>query len=75
MSNHYPKIHMKMNSYFHNLFLLFENVVHPAAGSLVSDKHKKRNSNMLVNPKATPDSLDIRNSYKNQGGFRRNPAP
>ncbi len=66
---------MKMNRYFHSFLTLFENVVHPAAGRPVADKQKKRASALPVSPKATPDSLDIRNSYKKEGGFRRNPAP
>ena len=75
MSNQYPNTLMKMNTYFHNVLSLFDYVIHPAAGKLVAEKQKKRSTILPVTPKATPDSLNIRDSYKKQGSFRRNPAP
>jgi len=74
MSN-YSKILLKMNTCLHSVFCYFEHVAHPAAGKLVADKKKKRASAVTINPKATPDSLNIRDMYKKQDSFRRNPAP
>ncbi len=64
-----------MNHYFHHVFNLFDYVVHPAAGKPVSGKQKKRSNNAPVSPRATPDSIDIRDANKKQEGYRRNPAP
>jgi hypothetical protein len=74
MSN-YSKILLKMNTYLHNVMLYFEQVVHPAGGKSVAEKRKKRSSASTVFPRATPDSMNIRDLYKRQDGFRRNPAP
>jgi hypothetical protein len=76
MSNHYPKILLKMNTHLQSAFTYLENVVHhPAAGKAVAQKKKRRASAMPVIPKATPDSLNIRDMFKKQDSFRRNPAP
>ena len=63
-----------MNTLLQNVFTLFETVAHPAGGKLTINK-KRKNSIASVNPKATPDSLNIRDLVKRQDGFRRNPAP
>jgi hypothetical protein len=75
MSNHYPKILLKMNYYIHHVYTLFEQVMHPAAGKLISEKKKKRTSVPPFNPRATPDSRNIREVVKRQDSFRRSPAP
>lgn len=75
MSNHYPKILLKMNIYLQNIYSIFEQVVHPAGGKAVAEKMKKRHSAPAFQPKATPDSLNIRDLVKRQDSFRRNPAP
>lgn len=64
-----------MNTYLHSIITLFEQVVHPAGGKSSPEKTKKRSSVVPVIPKATPDSLNIRELYKRQDSFRRNPAP
>jgi hypothetical protein len=74
MSN-YSKILLKMNTYLHIVFTYFEHVVHPAGGKSSADKRKKRNSTGMVFPRATPDSMNIRDLAKRQDSFRRNPAP
>ena len=74
MSN-YSKILLKMNTYLHSFMTYFEQVVHPAGGKSSTDKRKKRSSTSTVFPKATPDSMNIRELYKRQDSFRRNPAP
>jgi hypothetical protein len=74
MSN-YSKILLKMNTYLHNVYTYFEQVVHPAGGKSTADKRKKRNTASAIFPRATPDSMNIRDLYKRQDGFRRNPAP
>ena len=64
-----------MNNYLQDVFNLFENVFHPAAGKPVSEKKKRRSSVPAMQPKAPPDSLNIRDYTKRQDSFRRNPAP
>lgn len=64
-----------MNNYLHSVFAYIENVAHPAAGKMVISKKKKTSVAAFVNPKATPDSLNIRDLIKRQDSFRRNPAP
>lgn len=39
------------------------------------DKRKKRNPASTLITRATPDSMNIRDLYKRQDSFRRNPAP
>lgn len=63
-----------MNNLLQNVVALFENAAHPAGGKLTMAK-KRKNSVATVNPKATPDSLNIRDLIKRQDSFRRNPAP
>jgi hypothetical protein len=74
MSN-YPKILLKMNTYLLSVITYFELVAHPAAGKSAAEKRKKRNTASTVFPKATPDSMNIRDLSKRQDSFRRNPAP
>jgi hypothetical protein len=74
MSN-YSKILLKMNTYIHSVMAYFEQVVHPAGGKSSADKRKKRSSASSVLPRATPDSMNIRDLYKREDSFRRNPAP
>ena len=64
-----------MNTYLHSFLTYFEQVVHPAAGKSSAEKRKKRSGASTVIPKATPDSMNIRDLYKRQDSFRRNPAP
>lgn len=64
-----------MKPYFHSVITYFEQVVHPAGGKTPAEKRKKRNTTSKVFPSATPDSMNIRDLYKKQDGFRRNPAP
>ena len=64
-----------MNTYLQNVSALFVYVLHPAAGKAVVEKKKKRTSNNSIPPRATPDSLNIRDIIKKQDSFRRNPAP
>jgi hypothetical protein len=75
MSNHQPKILLKMNNYLQSILMYFENVAHPAAGKYANLKKRKRSGASSLNPNATPDSLNIRDLIKRQDGFRRNPAP
>ena len=63
-----------MNNLLHGFVTLFETVAHPAGGKMTMSK-KRKNSVATVNPKATPDSLNIRDLIKRQDSFRRNPAP
>lgn len=74
MSN-YSKILLKMNTYIHSVMTYFEQVMHPAGGKSPADKRKKRSSASSVFPRATPDSMNIRELYKREDSFRRNPAP
>lgn len=74
MSN-YPIILSKMHTCLYNVFQYFEAVVHPAAGKITKHKKKKRTAAATVIPRATPDSLNIRDVMKKADGFRRNPAP
>ncbi len=74
MSN-YSKILLKMNTYIHSVMTYFDKVVHPAGGKSSVDKRKKRSETGFVFPKATPDSMNIRDLYKREDSFRRNPAP
>lgn len=74
MSN-YPKIRLKMNTYLQTVSALFVYALHPAAGKAVVEKKRKRASNHFVPPRATPDSLNIRDIIKKGDSFRRNPAP
>lgn len=64
-----------MNTFLHNVPFDFEKVMHPAAGKMMIPKKKNRSSAIAVIPKATPDSLNIRDMFKKQDNFRRNPAP
>ena len=64
-----------MNTYFYNIVNLIEHIIHPAAGRVMVEKKKKRSSSVLPLPKGSPDSLNIRDVYRNQYSVRRNPAP
>jgi hypothetical protein len=72
-----PKILRKMN-YLRNLFVYFENVLHPASGwsdgNADKRKRKGRRSGSL---QASPECFNIRggNVMKKQDKQRRNPAP
>lgn len=64
-----------MNNYLQTVSALFVYALHPAAGQAAIEKKRKRASNNSVPPRATPDSLNIRDIIKKQDSFRRNPAP
>jgi hypothetical protein len=69
----------RMNTCLRNLFSYFENVLHPAEGSLEnsnSGKTKKK-SKMGNTPRYTsPESVNIRGGIiKKQDKVKRNPAP
>lgn len=74
MSN-YSKILLKMNVHIQNFPAALVYALHPAAGKDIAEKKKRRSSAITVNPKATPDSLNIRDAFKKQDSFRRSPAP
>ena len=74
MSNH-SKLLLKMNHYLHNVTALFLPVFHPAGGRTESEKKRKKTATPPFRLKATPDSQNIRDQFKKQDGFRRNPAP
>lgn len=74
MSN-YSIILLKMNTVLHSTIACFESVLHPAAGKSILEKKKQRAKAFPINPKASPDSLNIREMVRKQDSFRRNPAP
>ena len=66
-----------MNIYLRNLFIYFENVLHPAGGNAENSPAKTRKSkvNSHVNF-ASPESINIRGGVsKKQEKHRLNPAP
>lgn len=64
-----------MNNYLQSILIYFESVAHPAAGKMMISKKRRRSDAIMVNPNASPDSLNIRDIAKRQDSFRRNPAP
>jgi len=72
-----PKILVKMNNYLRNLFVYFENVLHPASGWADGGADKrKRKSRKTGTFQASPECYNIRGgAYKKQDKQRRNPAP
>jgi len=74
MMSQYPKILTKMNTYLHCFLTYFENVINPAEGKSEL-KNKRRNSKASYAYPSSPDSLNIRASYRAQNSVRRNPAP
>lgn len=64
-------------NYLRNLFVYFENVLHPASGwsDKESDK-RKRKARKSGSMHASPESFNIRGGIaKKQEKLRRNPAP
>lgn len=53
----------------------FTPALHPAAGEDRVVQKKNRNSAATASPRGTPDSQNLRDLYKNENGYRRNPAP
>lgn len=66
-----------MNTYLRNLFVYFENVLHPASGwSDNSADKRKRRSRKSGSMQASPECINIRGGFlKKQDKLRRNPAP
>ncbi len=66
----------KMNTYLRNLFVYFENVIHPAGGASESNSGKsKRKIKRSGEPNTfSPESVNLR-AAKKQDKLRRNPAP
>lgn len=66
-----------MHTYLRNLFVYFENVLHPASGGSDSNPEKrKRKSKKNGGLQASPECYNIRGgSAKKQDKLRRNPAP
>lgn len=66
-----------MNTYLRNLFVYFENVLHPAAGWSGNDPDKRKKNNKKTNSlQASPDGFNLRGGLvKKQDKQRRNPAP
>ena len=64
-------------NYLRNLFVYFENVLHPAGGSSDNSQDKrKRKGKKSVNQYASPECYNIRGGIaKKQDKLRRNPAP
>lgn len=64
-----------MNIYLHSFLNYFDQVIHPAAGKDEMQKSKRRNTKILPQFMASPDSLNMRASIRKQDNVRRNPAP
>ena len=66
-----------MNTYLRNLFVYFENVLHPASGMAdASGDKRKRRSQKSGTLQASPECFNIRGGViKKQDKLRRNPAP
>lgn len=59
-----------------NLFIYFENVLHPASGWADSNPpKKKRVSRKNESPQNSPESFNLRGVAKKQDKVRRSPAP
>lgn len=70
-----PKILRKMNTYLRNLFVYFENVLHPASGWSENNSSKKRKSSKKATSlQISPECYNIRGAKK-KDELRRNPAP
>lgn len=68
---------MKMNIYLRNLFVYFENVLHPASGwSDGNPEKRKRKTKRTSTLQVSPECFNIRGgTAKKQDKLRRNPAP
>jgi hypothetical protein len=63
-------------NYLRNLFLYFENVLHPASGwSDGSSTKRKRTSKKNNSSQASPECFNLRAVAKKQDKIRRSPAP
>lgn len=64
-------------NYLRNLFIYFENVLHPASGwSDGNAAKKKRTSKKNNSAQASPESYNLRGGViKKQDKVRRSPAP
>ena len=74
MSN-YPKILLKMNAYFHDFLLYFDNTVHAANGKTEAPKKKVRMPKGSYPLQVTPDGFNLRATVHKPDSVRRNPAP
>jgi hypothetical protein len=63
-----------MTTYLRNILYYFENVIHPAGGTELTDKRKRR-SRKITELQSSPDSANIRGAVKKQDKSRMNPAP
>jgi hypothetical protein len=64
-------------NYLRNLFIYFENVLHPASGwsdsnSIKRKKTVRKNESLQV---SSPECFNLRGSVKKQDKLRRSPAP
>jgi hypothetical protein len=66
-----------MNLYFRQLFVYFEQVIHPAGGNATApDKRKRKSSRSGEALQPSPECYNIRGGIaKKQEKLRRNPAP
>jgi hypothetical protein len=63
-------------NYLRNLFLYFENVLHPASGwSDGSSAKRKRTGRKDSYQQTSPECFNLRASAKKQDKVRRSPAP
>ena len=69
----------RMNLCLRNLFSYFENVLHPAEGSLENNNTGKTKKKTKINGSplyTSPESVNIRGGViKKQDKIKRNPAP
>lgn len=64
-----------MSHYLRNLFVYFENVLHPASGWFDNTSKKKRTSLKNNSSQASPECFNLRGSIVKQDKLRRSPAP
>lgn len=64
-----------MNHYLHNLFVYFENVLHPAGGWSDNASKKKRTGSKNNSMQASPECFNLRGGIVKQNKLRRSPAP
>lgn len=63
-------------NYLRNLFIYFENVLHPASGWSDGNVIKrKRNSQKNTSSQTSPECYNLRGVVKKQDKARRSPAP
>lgn len=63
-------------NYLRNLFIYFENVLHPASGwSDVNATKRKRVSKENNSLQTSPECFNLRGVMKKQDKLRRSPAP